>query len=84
MNITKEEVRRQLKVYMKKHNLKQYELARILNTTENQIWRWLNCKSKLHKGSIAILEAKGILQRGKKNEKTSSEISNPRRNKSVT
>lgn len=65
MNITKEEVGKQLRAYMKKNDLKQYQLARVLDTTEVQVWRWLNCKSNLNKGSIAILKAKGILKETK-------------------
>lgn len=56
------EVIRQLENYMIVHKLKKYELARAIGTTEMNIYRWLNGKSKMSKAWVEVMKSKGILK----------------------
>jgi len=60
--MTNDEVIRQLENYLVVHKLKKYELARLLNTTEANIWRWLTGKHKVSKAWVELMKAKKIIK----------------------
>lgn len=57
-----EEVIRQLREYMRLNDLKKYQLANAIGTTEANIWRWLTGKHKVSKLWIEAMKTKGILK----------------------
>lgn len=57
-----EDVIEQLEDYLARKELKKYELARELGTTEANISRWLKKRHKVSKAWREIMKAKGIIK----------------------
>ena len=59
--MTERQVLAKIEEYMRKHNLKQYELAKKLNIPESTLNRWLKEKTNISNSYLTILKKEGII-----------------------
>ncbi len=59
--MTKKEIVSELKDYMHRNNLRQWEFAKKINVPERTLSRWLSKKTKISKAYLRILEKEGII-----------------------
>lgn len=59
--MTERQVLAKIEEYMKKHNLRQYELAKKLNIPESTLNRWLKEKTNISNSYLTILKQAGII-----------------------
>lgn len=56
--VAKKEIIKYMQIYMTNNNLKRYELAHKLGTTESNISNWLNGKHKVSRSWTQLIEQK--------------------------
>ena len=59
--MTDVEILAKIEAYMKKNNLRQYELAKRLGVPESTLNRWLKQKTNISNAYLAILGEKGVI-----------------------
>ena len=59
--MTEKQVLAKIEEYMRKHNLRQYELAKKLNIPESTLNRWLKEKTNISNSYLTILKKEGII-----------------------
>ena len=59
--MTEKQVLAKIEEYMRKHDLKQYELAKKLNIPESTLNRWLKEKTNISNSYLTILKQAGII-----------------------
>lgn len=59
--MTERQVLAKIEEYMRKHDLKQYELAKKLNIPESTLNRWLKEKTNISNSYLTILKKEGII-----------------------
>jgi len=59
--MTDKEILAKIEDYLKKHNLRQYELAKKLGIPESTVNRWLKQKTNISNAYRAILKQQGII-----------------------
>ena len=59
--MTERQVLAKIEEYMRKHNLRQYELAKKLNVPESTLNRWLKEKTNISNSYLTILKKEGII-----------------------
>jgi len=59
--MTERQVLAKIEDYMKKHNLRQWELAKKLGVPDGTLNRWLRGKSNVSKVYLRVLEKEGVI-----------------------
>ncbi|MFA5197886.1 MAG: helix-turn-helix transcriptional regulator [Patescibacteria group bacterium] len=59
--MTDREILAKIEVFMKKNNLRQYELAKKLGIPESTLNRWLKEKTNISNAYLAILRKEGVI-----------------------
>jgi len=59
--MTEKEILAKIEAYMRKNNLRQYELAKQLGVPESTLNRWLKEKTNISNAYLAVLKNKGII-----------------------
>lgn len=59
--MTEKQVLAKIEEYMRKHDLKQYELAKKLNIPESTLNRWLKEKTNISNSYLTILKKEGVI-----------------------
>jgi len=59
--MTEKQILAKIEAYMKKNNLRQYELAKMLGLPESTLNRWLKEKTNISNAYLIILKEKGII-----------------------
>jgi len=59
--MTERQVLAKINDYMKKHNLRQWELAKKIGVPDGTLNRWLRGKSNISKVYLRILEKEGVI-----------------------
>ena len=59
--MTEKEILAKIENYMRKHNLRQWELAKRLDIPEATLNRWLRSKTNISNAYLAILKTHGII-----------------------
>ena len=59
--MTERQVLAKIEEYMRKHNLRQYELAKKLNIPESTLNRWLKEKTNISNSYLTILKKEEII-----------------------
>ncbi|UCB56732.1 MAG: helix-turn-helix domain-containing protein [Candidatus Omnitrophota bacterium] len=59
--MTEKEILAKIEDYMRKNNLRQYELAKKLGVPESTLNRWLKEKTNISNAYLAILKREGII-----------------------
>jgi len=59
--MTEKQILAKIEAYMKKNNLRQYELAKRLGLPESTLNRWLKEKTNISNAYLIILKEKGII-----------------------
>ena len=59
--MTERQILAKIEEYMRKHNLRQYELAKKLNIPESTLNRWLKEKTNISNSYLTILKKEGII-----------------------
>ena len=59
--MTERAVLRKIEEYMRKNNLRQWELAKKLGVPDGTLNRWLREKSNISKAYLKLLEKEGVI-----------------------
>jgi transcriptional regulator with XRE-family HTH domain len=59
--MTERQILAKINDYMKKHNLRQWELAKKLGVPDGTLNRWLRGKSNISKVYLRMLEKEGVI-----------------------
>jgi len=59
--MTERQVLAKIEEYMRKHNLRQYELAKKLGVPESTLNRWLKEKTNISNAYLIVLKNAGII-----------------------
>jgi DNA-binding transcriptional regulator YiaG len=59
--MTDQEIVGKIEMYLSKHNLRQYELAKQIGVPESTLNRWLKRKTKISNAYRALLKTQGII-----------------------
>jgi len=59
--MTEKQILAKIEAYMKKNNLRQYELAKRLGIPESTLNRWLKEKTNISNAYLTVLRKEGII-----------------------
>ena len=59
--MTEKEILAKIRDYMRKHNLRQWEFAKLIEAPDGTVNRWLRGKSNISKPYLKLLKKEGII-----------------------